>query len=243
MRVFKKVLAGLLITPLLLFFLILTTITFQILNPSYLFPSLERNGAYEKILRLLAESLPNDPNIPKEEREAYAKIVGSIKTQTTKRIVEENLSQVLNFLHGKSNDIKILIPAQEIGILGTKDINWSLAKNPSVQAALKTNLFFGVWNKLLLAWLVILLVIAVLFLIGGKIIIFIEGVIVILFSVLAKIYLFILATTLPSHGEPSQRLLSFLASTLLAEITTVWLVIGVILIIIWIFLKKKNLLS
>jgi len=84
----------------------LGTLRFEILNSSFIFSSLERNNIYEKIPPEFAKSIPNDPNISKDERGNYAKIVADVPAAQIKNVFERNLSSILNFFDGKSKDFQ-----------------------------------------------------------------------------------------------------------------------------------------
>jgi hypothetical protein len=243
MKIFKRVLSGIFFVPLILIFLVLTSLIFQVLNSSYLFSAFERNSVYEKIPTILAESIPNDPNIPEDERDDYAAVVGSIKPEQSKRLLQGFLVPVLDFVHGETDDIKISVSPSELGFSGGANIEWSLSKNPPSETLANIKLLAGVWDKLLLAWFLLILVLGGLVFLGGRMVLLIGGIFVLLVGVSLRIFLFVVAGGMPTQAEPSQRLLGFLASTLLPEIVVIWLGVGVIFILIWGVLRKVRLLD
>lgn len=243
MKIFKRVLSSIIFVPLLLVFLILTSVTFQLLNDSYLFPAFERNDVYEKVPKILAESIPNDPNIPEEERDVYAKVVGSIKPEQSKKLLDGVLVPILDFVHGRNRDIEISLFADELGFPGGGNIRWSLSESPPSDIFLKIQMLYGVWNKLLLGWVLLLLILGGLTFVGGRMVLLVGGGLAVLVGLSLRVFLFVLEKGMPAGGEPSQRLLSFLASTLLPEVVIVWLGIGVVVILIWGFFRRQKLLG
>ena len=105
MKAGGKFLIGILFTLLFLNLVTLGTIYFRLLNQSYLFKSFEKSNLYGKIPGVLAKSLLNDADLSFEEKLAFSAIAPNIPVSFVEDVVERNTIQVLDFLHGKNDDI------------------------------------------------------------------------------------------------------------------------------------------
>lgn len=243
MRLLGKISIGIIFTLLFLFFNLLGTIRFELLNSTFLFGSFQRNNVYATLPQVLAQSLPNDPNVPKAERGDYANIAKSIKPDTVKKIIETNFLQVLNYINGESDDIKISVSPKEIGIPGGASITWSLSQMQSKESGSKLDIAKGIGNKILLSWSVVLSLLIGLFflfgrltkpksLLGGKTLLVIEGVIIIVIGIAARLFSLVMEKSMPQTLEPSQALIKLLASSLFPDIAVTWVICGVLVIIL-----------
>jgi len=238
MKIVGRILIGILFFLLFLVFVILTTAYFELLNASFVLSSFERNHAYEKVPVALANSLPNDPNLSEEERMGYADIAESIPPHVVKLAIETNLVPILDYVHGKSKDVIIVLPAKELKLPGVgEDIRLSLVNTNSPETEKRAEIVYGIGNKILLAWAgVFLLLFGLLFLygrllvpkklLGGSAVLFVSGGVVLIVSLVGKFFFIQMARDLAKGPEPSQALLSILASSLLPDIATTWLLMG-----------------
>lgn len=252
MRTFKKIALGFFFFLFSIVFLLLTTLYFELLSSSFLFGSFERNNVYEKLPQALVASLPNDPNLSKEEQMGYSEIIAKIDPKQIKKIVEKNAESILNFIHGKSEDAGFYLPAKDLGIPDAREnISWSISQNANPQLQERINLANGIGTKILILWFIFLLVLIGLFflygkltspkhMLGGSTLLILTGALILCLSTVLKFYLILISKELGKEPdiEPSQVLLSHLSSSLFTEIITTWIILGAILTIFGIFLTK-----
>lgn len=241
MHGFVKVVASFFFLLLFFVFLIIGTLRFEILNQGFVLGSLQRNGVYALLPEKLAKALPNDPNLPREEKGDYAKIVSAISPQKLQKVIEQNLGSVFNFLNGSSQDINISLSGSDLGISGAGNIKWSLTKNMPKGSLDRIQIFSGLGSKLLLALIVITVLMFLLLLVADRGVLLVAGVLTLLLGGVGKIYLSIITANTPMK-EPAQVLLVLASSSIFADIALSWLIFGVVLILVWFLLKKKNLL-
>lgn len=235
-----KIVAGFFFILFFLLLLVVGTFRFEVLNAEFVFSSLERNGIYTKLPSELAKALPNDPNMPKEEKGDYAKIVSSIPPSQIKNLLEKNLLSIFNFLNGSSKDVVFSIPASDLGVPGVENISWSLFKNSPKETVERLQVVYGIGNKLIFVCVVLIIVLILLFLVVGRSILLIIGILVLLLGGVGKFFLLIISSNTLLKPEPSQVLLGFLSSSILSDIAISWLILGAVFIMIWFFLKKQN---
>ncbi|MDO8583543.1 MAG: hypothetical protein Q7R51_03350, partial [bacterium] len=226
--------------PLFLTFILLTTLRFEILNKSFLFGTLERNNVYTKLPMLLASSFPNDPNLPKEDRIEYAEFAKNISPQVVKPLIEDNLAQAIDFINGESKDINLSFALNGVGFENSTGIRWSLSELPDKNLQQSIKMVNGAGNILIIAWTLVLTILVGLFFIEGKTILLIGGIYITAISLVIKLGLLTIGKELDEALEPSQKLLGLLTTSLFPEITTTWLLIGIMLILIWIFMKLRR---
>lgn len=237
MNALGRALSGVLFLLLLILCIILGTFRFELLNTSFLFSSFERHGVYKELPLALANSLPNDPNLVKEEKLGFTQIANIVSPDLSKRIIENNITPILDFVNGTAEDIKIFIPAKEFG-LGSKDMTWSLSQLPGSSASAFAGLH-GLGQRILIIFLIILALLIGLFIwIKNKNLLLISGVAVIFLGGISRLFFFFLEKTLPAKLEPAQALLKLLASSLFADIAISWMIIGIVLIIGGIIYKE-----
>lgn len=238
MKNFEKSAIGLAFSALFFVSLILGTLYFQILNSSYLFSVFEKHKVYERLPRLLADSIPNDPNLSFEEKIGYSTILANIPPSLFENIIETNLIGALDYVHGREDDIQISLPTKQLG-LGPTDVSWSLSEDasPSVQERLK--IVHGIAAKILVLLTLALLGLAALFLfygrlnepkkiIEGYVLLLANGIALLLTSSIFKFFLTHMARDLPEKPEPAQKLLGLLAGSLFSEIVLTWIIVGII---------------
>lgn len=128
-----------------IFFLSLLTSTFyfQLLQKTFLFQAFEEHHLYEELPIALSQSIPNDPNLSEEEKIAFTLILKEVSPELVKQVIEENLSQVLDFIHGKSSDLMFTIPLKELGIQTAEDIQWSLKEDAAPDLQEKIQILHG----------------------------------------------------------------------------------------------------
>lgn len=241
MKRLEKFFIGTLFSLLFSLFILLTTFYFQLFNASYLFNTFKEHGLYEKIPKALASSLPNDLNLSREERLAYGTIAANISPDFVEQIVETNLTEALDFIHGRSNDIIISFPTKELG-LGETNIKWSLSENSTPQLKEQLNLIHGIGTKILILWIIVFILLMSLFLLYGKVsnkiitggsrLLITSGTMLLLSSLISRFLLIQMAQNLSNGSEPSQKLLGLLASSLLIDIAFSWSVISIFVLVL-----------
>lgn len=233
---FKKFSLGFLFTGLLTTLLFLTTLYFQILNEKYLFKVFEKHDVYAKIAPSLANSLKNDPNLSSEEKFGYEYILKNADRNLTKTTVEDNISQLLAFFHGKSSNFIISVPLSSMG-LSPNDFTWSLKENAPADLKAQVQGFYGVANKILFIWFLVFVLTISIYLIygkfsggniflGGSILLITNGAWVLISGLLSYFFLRQMINNISPNPEPTQIFLSLLSSSLFLEITYSWIVIG-----------------
>ncbi len=247
MRNALKIFIGSISTSLLITLVLLATIRFELLNKSFLFQTFEKHNVYKQLPILLASSLPNDPNLPEEEKIAYAEFVKNISPQVIKPLIEDNLTQIIDFLNGKSSDIVISFSLQGIGFENLSGIRWSLSQIPDKDLREKIKMANGIGNALIIAGGIILAILTGLFflygrlttpkkLLGGKSILLSAGTYILIAGAISKFSAMTIGKELINGKEPSQKILGLLVSSLLPEVTNTWLIIGGVLILLWLAL-------
>ena len=119
---------------------------------------------------LLSSSLPNDPNFSEEERKGLTEFIKNISPQVVKPLVEDNLTQVIDFLNGQSKDVVISFSLQGIGFENASGIHWSLSQIPDKNLLEKIKMLNGIGNLFILAAFIVLAILVGLFFLSGKII-------------------------------------------------------------------------
>lgn len=167
MRTFKKVVSVFFFTLIFLLALIVGTLRFEVLNSSFVFSSFERNGVYEKLPSAFAKALPNDPNLSREEGAQFGQSMSAINPAAAKVVIEKNFSNVLDFLNGKAQDINISISPAELGIPEGATLSWS-TNDASQERSGIFLIFYGIGNKLLIAFAVLLIILGFLYKLAGR---------------------------------------------------------------------------
>lgn len=243
MKTAGKILIGIVSALLFIILLLLATIRFELLNKAFLFGSLEKYHVYAKLPSLLAASLPNDPNFSEEEGKGLAEFVKNISPQVIKPLIEDNLTQVLDYLNGESKNVVISFSIQGIGFENASGIRWSLSDLPDKNLQEKIKALNGAGNLLTIAGIIVLAILVGLFFLSGKIILLIGGLSIAVISLIIKFLLMVIGRELINGREPSQKLLGLLSSSLFSDITTTWLVAGMLLILLWLGIKIKKLVK
>lgn len=244
MKQVAKIILGLVFSFLFLVFVLLSALNFQLLNKNYLFSVFEKGGIYHQLPVLLAESLPNDPNIPGEEKEGFANLAKSISPGLLEEIIKENVTLSLDFIWGQTDKIAVLIPAKKLGI-GATDVRWS----PNPQLAGNLNVVNGIGQKLLLAWYLGLAILTGLFVLYSRLtssrkfasanmLLIINGTLLLVFSLLVEAVAYVLPRTFPANPEPSQALIKFAFGQILPQILIIWIICGILLLLGGIVLRK-----
>lgn len=243
MKTAGKILIGIVSALLFIILLLLATIRFELLNKAFLFGSFEKYHVYAKLPSLLAASLPNDPNFSEEEGKGLAEFVKNISPQVIKPLIEDNLTQVLDYLNGESKNVVISFSIQGIGFENASGIRWSLSDLPDKNLQEKIKALNGAGNLLTIAGIIVLAILVGLFFLSGKIILLIGGLSIAVISLIIKFLLMVIGKELINGREPSQKLLGLLSSSLFSDITTTWLVAGMLLILLWLGIKIKKLVK
>lgn len=240
MRILGKVFIGIVSASLFVILILLATIKFELLDKSFLFGSFEKHNVYKQLPAALADSLQNDPNLSEEEGMAYAEFVKNISPQEIKRLIESNLTQVLDFLNGQSKDVVISFSLPGVGFENASGIRWSLTQLPDKNLQEKIKSLNGIGNTLIIVGVVILIVLAGLIFLSGRVILLSSGIFLTISSLIIKLILLIIGNELTNGQEPSQKILGLLSSSLFSDITTTWLIAGGTLILFWLasFIKS-----
>lgn len=234
-------------TLLFLNVVIFVTLYFKLLDQTYLFKSFERNSVYQKIPGVLAKTLPNDPNLSFEEKFTISAIAPNIPSSFVKDAVEKNTLQILDFIHGRTNDIVITFPSFDKNLAG-KNTQWSLSKNAPVDFRMSVEMLHGAGSKLFAAIIFETLVLFALIIaygrtdgrLFGSAPLFYGGGILLFLSVFLKFFIPDLAGNLSKGPEPSQAILGLVVSSLLPDIINLWLVISVFVILFGIVILVIN---
>jgi len=235
MRGFGRFLAGFFFVLFFLPFLLLGTVKFAILNTSFIFGSLKTHHVYQNLPSAFAKSLSNDPNLSPDEKVTYAQIVSSIPPAKVQILIEKNLSNIIAFLNGEKKDMQIRLAASDLHIPGN-DINWSLSSSPGANGFI---VIYGISTKILLVWVGLLVLLVLLFFASGNAVLLAAGLITLLISIVGKVFLFVIVQNTPMR-EPAQVLLVTLSNSILADITSMWIVVGIVLLFLWWILRRKN---
>lgn len=233
MRIFVGSLSSLLFITLIL----LTTIRFEILNKSFLFGSFEKHNVYAQLPALLADSLPNDPNLSEEEGRELAEFVKNISPQVIKPLIDDNLTQAIDYLNGDSKDIVFSFSLQGIGFENASGIRWSLAQISDKNLREKITALNGIGNILIIAIFIILTILVGLFFLSGRGILLSGGAYIVTTSLISKFSLMTIGKELMNGQEISQKILGLLSASLFPDITNTWLLMGTLLILLWIILR------
>lgn len=246
MKGLGKVLLTILFVLFSVIFLLLSSIYFEILNKNFLFGSFERHQVYEKLPSALAESLPNDPNMSSDMQIDY-NAIKNVQPSSVKILVEQNLSQFLNFIHGSSSEISINIIAKDLGFPQGANLSWSMKESAGATGRNPMQGLKGSANYILRALGIDFLVLLGLFALFKKLnkkanaLFLTDGIFILILSLILKLLSTIIPSTFPAKAEPSQVLIKIISTSILADITTSWLLLGIILVVLWfVFQNSKN---
>ena len=232
---FGRFLAGFFFVIIFLPFLLLGTVKFALLNTSFLFGSFQRHHVYQQLPSAFAKSLSNDPNLSADEKVTYARIISSISPDKIQSLIENNLSSGIAFLNGEEKDIHISIAASDLHIPG-KDINWSLSSSPGASGFAP---IYDISTKILLVWVALLVVLMLLFWASGRMVLLPTGIVSLLLGGVGGLFLFVIVQNTPMR-EPAQVLLVTLSKSVLADIASIWIGLGIALLVVWWVLRKKG---
>jgi len=213
------------------------TLRFGLLNSGFVFGSLERNKIYEKIPKEFSKSLLHDPNIPEEERVVYSEIASSISKEAAQKLIETNVSSVINSLNGKESDVQIFISAEELGMPLANDIAWSSSKNGS--SFTTSSILYGIGDKLFVLFIVLCFILGVFFKFIGRVGVLSAGIVILVLGAIARLLLFVITKNTPAL-EPSQVLLILVSSSIFVDIVVSWIILGAILIFAWFIIRNKS---
>jgi hypothetical protein len=241
MAILGKFFAGLIFSLLFIGFNVFTVLNFQLLNGHYLFNAFERHNLYEELPQLLAQSIPNDPKLSEEEKEGYIQILSSLPPDTVEKIIEDNISSALGFIHGSDNNLTLSLPANDIGI-ATENITWQ----PNSEVREIIEVFSGIGTIFLIIWMGLLVLLVLIFYIYKKLpqsrvdkLLIINGSVIFLAGILLEIFFFFVVRTFPQNFEPAQALIRSLFSSIFPEIAMLWMLFGLITVFISLLLKRK----
>lgn len=222
-----KFLFGSISVSLFITLMLLVTIKLELLNKSFLFGSFEKHSVYKKLPSLLASTLPI----------GQAEFVKNISPEIVKPLIEDNLTQAINYLNGESKDIVFSFSLNGIGFENASGIRWSLSQLPDKNLQEKIKILNGIGNLLIFAVLIILAILIGLFFLKGKTILLAGGISITVVSLISKLFLMVIGKELSNGKEMIQKLLGLLSSSLFSDITTTWLIMGCVLILLWLILR------
>jgi hypothetical protein len=232
-----KFLFGSLSTSLLIVLMLLVTIKLELLNKSFLFGSFEKHNVYAQLPPLLASSLPNDPILSREEKVGYAEFIKNISPQVIKPLIEDNLSQAIDYLNGQSKNIVLSFSLNGIGFQDVSSLRWSLAETTDKNLQERIEALNGIGNTLTIVISIISAILVGLFFLSGRTMLLSGGVYIAVTSLISKIFSATIDKELINGPGTSQKLLGLLSSSLFSDITTTWLLMGALLILLWIILR------
>lgn len=247
MKTAEKIIIGASFSLLFSLWIILSSLYFLLLNENYLIASFERHNVYTRVPKLLAESLPSDPNLTDDERLAYSLIFTNIPPKFIEKILVDNVSSVGNFIHGRRDNLIVSLPAKELGI-SQANLEWSMSRDADLKTRSQLEGLHGVATKILILWIIVLIGIVSLFLVYGKVtnskkmlggyhLLLVSGTSLTVLSAVLFIVFHQLSVELLKGIEPSQKILGLLLSTILTEVSFAWIVTGVIVVTLGIVLK------
>lgn len=237
MKTVGKIFIGIISALLFIILILLATIRFELLNKTFLFGSFEKHNAYAQLPTLLASSIPNDPSFSGEEKIGYAEFIKNISPQVIKPLIEDNLTQVIDYLNGHSKNIALSFSLNGIGFQDTSGLRWSLAEVTDKNLQERIRAFNGVGNTMIFAMGIILVALVGLSFLSGRTILLSGGVYIAATSLISKIFSTTIDKELMNSLGTSQKLLGLLSSSLLSDITNTWLLMGTLLILLWVILR------
>ncbi len=231
-----KFLFGSLSTSLFILLMLLITIKLELLNKSFLFGSFEKHNVYAQLPSLLASSLPNDPSLSNEEKIGYTEFIKNVSPQVIKPLIEDNLTQAIDYLNGQSKNIVLSFSLNGIGFQDASGLRWSLSETTDKNLQERVKAFNGVGNTMIFAMGIILVALVGLFFLSGRTILFLGGTYIIATSLISKLSLMTVGKELMNGQEISQKILGLLSVSLLSDITTTWFFMGSMIILLWLAL-------
>lgn len=226
MRIIGKIFLGFISILLFVALVLLATFKFEILNKTFLFTAFEKHNAYAQLPNLVADSLPAE----------YGEFINSIPPQSVKPLVETNLGQIVDYLNGQSKDVILSFSLQGIGFEGASGIRWSLSQMPdkNLQEGLRSLNEAG--NAIIIVGAVILTILIGIIILYGRGVLLIDGIFIVLAGLIGKLFSIAVSDALLKGSELPQKLLGLLLSSLSPDITTSWLIAGIILIFLWLIM-------
>lgn len=221
--------------------LLTSTLSYRLLDKDFLFTAFEGAELYENLPEMLASSLSNDANLSEEEKVGITTIVQNINPELAKSMIENNLAQVLDYIHGETSTIHFYIPTAQMGIPEmTEDFDWSLEESTALDLKEKIKLFNGSFVLLQRGlWILggLLGVLMTLYALMSRPKVFpalshlllYSGSSAVFFGLVGKIVVSQIPTVDPRTREPAEILVDQLMKALLPGIFSFWLTIGLIL--------------
>jgi hypothetical protein len=239
MKIFAKIIIGLISTFLFLVLILFLTIKFELLNKSFLLNNFEKHNVYTQLPTLLTISISDNKTFSKKEKTEYGEFIKNVSPEIIKPIIQSNLIQVLDFLNGQSKDIIISFSLQGIGFQDASSFHWSLSETLNKDLREKVNILYGINNSLTIAIGIMLAILVAHFVFFGKSIFLSGGIGIIIISLIGKLYLATTGKELMRAPMFSQKLLGLMFSSLFSDIVTTWLVMGALLVLLWLGLHIK----
>ena len=243
MKILAKIFIHALFLPVFLVALFLGTFVFHLLDKTFLFEAFESHQIYENLPKALAAALPSDPTLSEEEKAGFATILEGITPELVRNIVENNVEQMLDYMHGETADMVFTLPVVELGIVGmTEDIRWSLKEDATPDFRQQVQVLNGsikILEKLVWGLVIVLVVLFALYAVlsrpkilrGLSQLLFPVGGITLLLALFEFIILSQLATADTLGREPAEILLFQMVGALLPGIFSFWLKLGLALFV------------
>lgn len=232
-----KFFLGSLSTSLFIVLMLLIAIRLEVLNKSFLFGSFEKHNVYAQLPTLLASSIPNDPSFSGEEKIGYAEFIKNISPQVIKPLIEDNLTQVIDYLNGQSKNIVLSFSLNGIGFQDASGLRWSLAETTDKNLKGRIEAFNGAGKTMIFAMGIILVILVGLFFLSGRTMLLSGGIYIAATSLISKIFSTSIDKELTNNSGTSQKLLGLLSTSILSDITITWLLMGTLLILLWVILR------
>lgn len=251
MRTIARFLVGTLFFLLFLPFLIVTAVTFQLTDPTFLKDTFNQNDFYPKLEETILFSIQNSSDIPQEEKISYEQIAQSMPPTLTQNIVETNIDQLTAFLNGQEKDLTLFLPLKDMGIPSQTNINFNLSERAT--GFMSQVLFYiqEISRNKIIYWAVLTSSIVLLGLIhyflgknktdrGTYRLLLAASSFWFLLSLIARLVLEIISGELNRGVEPSQRMLGLIAPLLLKPVIYLWLALLGSLFAVSLVLVKTN---
>lgn len=238
MKIIIKVAMGIISFTLFLILIFLISLRFQIFNKSFLLNNLEKHNFYQQLPTILSSSIENNTSYSSQEKKDFKEFVNNISPEVIKPLVVNNLVQIMDYFDGKSKDITISFALQGVGFQNASGIKWSLSQNKNFQLNFK--FLNGVNNILTILIVVFSLILIMLLVFSAKIVLFSSGIGIFLTSLISKIFLSIVGNDLIKAPTFLQKILGTLSLSLFSDIITIWLVVGIVIFLLWLFLEIKS---
>lgn len=265
MKYTARTILGFLLIPLLLIGVILSTVRFQLLEPTFWQKTFRNNNVYSNLATVLKDTAEKQTVSEGGSLQEARVLTNLITPANLQDFIEKNLNNLLNYANGKTKEAVVYIPLKIIpkGLLPTN--LGKVSENTPLPVLLSEFHIVGVQKAqietfartgqaigylLALDTALILLILLGLFMLADKdkrftapaVAFIVAGVFALVLSLLGFIIRGSMFTDWVKGTEPSQHILAPFAPYILGEIIKVWAIAGAFALlagIVLIFLKKK----